>query len=127
MLRFYGRQPELASQVAWSEETDTPRHTPRGPPTESLLLRPRSLLLFCGEAYREHCHEVGAPPGGVEVLGEAAPLVNAALAQATEGDAIVRGPRRGRGGRPAPRRAATTRPLRAPRDPCGPSRARALT
>ena len=61
---------------------------------ESLLLRPRSLLLFCGDAYREHCHEVASLPAGVEVLGEAGVLVNGELANAREGDVIQRGDRR---------------------------------
>lgn len=94
VFRFYGRQPELPGQTAWSDETETPDHTPRGPPVETLLLRPRSLLLFTGDAYREHCHEVAAAAGGVEVLGEAAPLVNAGLADAAEGQTVVRGERR---------------------------------
>ena len=51
----------------WSEETDTPAHTPSGAPVESLLLRPRSVLIFCDTAYREHCHEVAPLADGVEV------------------------------------------------------------
>lgn len=92
VLRFYGRQPELPSQTAWSEETDTPAHTPTGDPIECLLLRPRSLLLFGGQAYREHCHEVAALDDGLEVLSSA--LVNGHLADAVEGDVIERGERR---------------------------------
>ena len=96
VMRFYGRQPELPSQTAWSDRTDTPAHIPRGAPTESVLLRPRSLLLFCGQAYREHCHEVAALPDAVEVLGAptAGTLINGELANASEGDAIQRGERR---------------------------------
>lgn len=92
VLRFYGRQPELPSQTAWSEETDTPAHSPAGEPVETLLLRPRSLLLFAGQAYREHCHEVAALEDGTEVL--TGTLVNGNLADASEGDVVERGDRR---------------------------------
>lgn len=94
VLRFYGAQPELPEQTEWSEETDTPRHTPRGDPVESVLLRPRSLLLFSHAAYREHCHEVAAAPDGFEVLGAAGELTNGHLARAREGEVIERGERR---------------------------------
>ncbi|KAL1503413.1 hypothetical protein AB1Y20_011464 [Prymnesium parvum] len=90
VFRFYGSQPELEERIEWDPETDTPAHRVEGPPVESLLLRPRSLLLFCGTAFREHCHEVAAVPDGSEVLGDAAPLVNGHLAGACEGERIVR-------------------------------------
>lgn len=97
VMRFYGRQPELPSLTAWSEETDTPKHTPNGLPVECVLLRPRSLLIFCGQAYREHCHEIAALQDGLETLGSAAtgPLVNGELAGgACAGDVVERGERR---------------------------------
>ena len=96
ILRFYGRQPELPMQTTWSEETDTPAHTPEGAPVECLLLKPRSLLLFCGQAYREHCHEVAPLVDGIEILGTEATgrLVNGVLAGAATGDVVQRGPRR---------------------------------
>ena len=95
VFRFYGRQPELRAQTAWSEATDTPAHVPSGTPVETLLLQPRSLLLFCGEAYHEHCHEVAPAPDGFETLGEAGPLVNGELAGGvSEGDVVERGERR---------------------------------
>ena len=94
VLHFYGRQPELPAQTTWSEETDTPAHAPVGEPVESLLLRPRSLLIFGHSAYREHCHEVRALPEGIETLGEAGSLVNGHLAGAAEGEIIERGDRR---------------------------------
>jgi len=90
VFRFYGRQPDLGRHIEWNPETDTPRHEARGPPIETILLQPRSLLLFRGAAFREHCHEVAALADGVEVLGEAAPLVNGELAGACEGEQIVR-------------------------------------
>ncbi|KAL3932597.1 MAG: hypothetical protein SGPRY_000636 [Prymnesium sp.] len=90
VFRFYGRQPELNNHIKWNPETDTPAHQVRGPPFETLLLQPRSLLLFCGEAFREHCHEVAATEDGIEILGEAAPLVNAPLAGCKSGERIVR-------------------------------------
>lgn len=92
VLHFYGRQPELPSQTAWSEETDTPAHTPTGEPVESLLLRPRSLLVFEGRAYREHCHEVAALEDGIEVV--TGTLINGELAGASTGDVVERGERR---------------------------------
>ena len=73
VFRFYGRQPELGRHIEWNPETDTPRHEARGPPIETILLQPRSLLLFRGAAFREHCHEVAALADGVEVLGEVSP------------------------------------------------------
>jgi hypothetical protein len=94
VLRFYGAQPSLPEQTAWSEETDTPAHAPNGPPLECVLLRRRSLLLFCGDAYRVHCHEVAPAPSGAEVLGEAGRLVNGELAGAAEGEVVERAERR---------------------------------
>ena len=90
-MRFYGRQPELGQRTSWNAQTDTPAHTPEGPPVQTLLLQPRSLLVFRGAAFREHCHEVA--PLTEEVLGEAAPLVNAVLSGAREGERVVRGRR----------------------------------
>lgn len=95
VFRLYGAQPELRRQLAWDEQTDTPRHAPRGAPQECLLLQPRSLLLFAGDAFQQHCHEVAACPSGREVVGDAAsgPLVNGALAGAATGDTVLRGHR----------------------------------
>lgn len=96
LLRFYGKQPELEAHLAWDESTDTPAHaTGGGQPLECLLLQPRSLLLFVGDAFREHCHEVAACPEGREVAGDAqsGTLVNGALAGAQPGDPVVRGER----------------------------------
>ena len=94
LFRFYGRQPELRQQLAWDAETDTPAHSPRGPPQECLVLQPRSLLLFVGEAFQEHCHEVLACSSGYEVVGDGSgALVNGALAGAEPGETIMRGHR----------------------------------
>ena len=53
------------------------------------------LLLFAGDAFQQHCHEVAACPSGREVVGDAAsgPLVNGALAGAATGDTVLRGHR----------------------------------
>ena len=94
IFRLYGRQPELRRQLSWDAETDTPAHSPCGPPQECLVLQPRSLLLFVGEAFQEHCHEVLACPSGREIVGDATgTLVNGALAGVEPGDTIVRGHR----------------------------------
>ena len=45
LFYFYSRQPELRSALEWDPDTDTPRHAPDGPPLQSLLLQPNSLLL----------------------------------------------------------------------------------
>ena len=93
LFYFYSRQPELRSALEWDPDTDTPRHAPDGPPLQALLLQPNSLLLFDGDAFSVHCHAVDAPADGVEVAGEAAPLVNGHLAGIESGDRIVRGRR----------------------------------
>ena len=49
--------------------------------------------LFDGDAFSVHCHAVDAPADGVEVAGEAAPLVNGHLAGIESGDRVVRGRR----------------------------------
>lgn len=61
-----------------------------------MLLRPRSLLIFCGSAYREHCHAVAALPHGQETLGsvQTGRLANGELACAAEGDVVTRAERR---------------------------------
>ena len=93
LFYFYSRQPELRSALEWDPDTDTPRHAPDGPPLQSLLLQPNSLLLFDGDAFSVHCHAVDAPADGVEVAGEAAPLVNGHLAGIESGHRVVRGRR----------------------------------
>lgn len=95
VLRFYPKQPGLRQQLEWDDETDTPAHAPDGPPQQCLVLQPRSLLLFAGDAFETHCHEVAACPSGREVAGDAesGELVNGALAGAEAGETVVRGHR----------------------------------
>jgi len=95
VIRFYPKQPDLRRQLAWDEETDTPAHAPDGPPLQCLVLQPRSLLLFAGDAFETHCHEVAACPSGREVAGDAesGKLVNGALAGVEAGETVVRGTR----------------------------------
>ena len=90
IFRFYGHQPDLRAQTDWNPETDTPARGKLGSPMQTLLLQPRSLLLFSASAFREHCHEVAALPGCKEVVGAAAPVVNAGLTGAHEGDLVKR-------------------------------------
>ena len=95
VLRFYPRQPDLRGQLEWDEQTDTPAHAPDGPPEQCLVLQPRSLLLFAGDAFEAHCHEVAACASGCEVAGDAesGELVNGALAGAVAGGVVTRGHR----------------------------------
>uniref|UniRef100_A0A7S4C1L5 Fe2OG dioxygenase domain-containing protein n=2 Tax=Chrysotila carterae TaxID=13221 RepID=A0A7S4C1L5_CHRCT len=90
---FYGRQPRLRKELQWDENTDTPAHKPDGPPVECLLLRPRSLLVFSGSAFREQCHEVRACADARETLPTSVPLVNGHLANAEQGQVVERGRR----------------------------------
>ena len=71
VLRFYPKQPGLRRQLEWDDATDTPAHAPDGQPQQCLVLQPRSLLLFAGDAFETHCHEVAACPSGREVAGGA--------------------------------------------------------
>ena len=53
------------------------------------------ILLFAGDAFETHCHEVAACPSGREVAGDAesGELVNGALAGVEAGETVVRGTR----------------------------------
>ena len=95
VLRFYPKQPGLRRQLEWDDATDTPAHAPDGQPQQCLVLQPRSLLLFAGDAFETHCHEVAACPTGHEVAGDAESgvLVNGDLAGAEAGETVVRGHR----------------------------------
>jgi len=95
VIRFYPKQAGLRGQLEWDEQTDTPAHAPEGPPQQCLLLQPRSLLLFTGDAFGAHCHEVAACPSGLEVAGDAesGELVNGDLAGAEAGETVTRGHR----------------------------------
>ena len=58
----------------------------------SLVLRPRSLLVFTGQVYSEMMH--GIYDGVIsEKVGDTCPCINMALAGVSEGDIIERGPR----------------------------------
>jgi alkylated DNA repair protein alkB family protein 6 len=60
----------------------------RDTPVAELLLRPRSLVVFSGEAYSSLLHSISEAPR--EAIGRWAPCLNAAQAGATEGEELER-------------------------------------
>ena len=60
-------------------------------PVQTLVLRPRSLLVFAEAAFTDHLHGIDAVEA--EVAGARAPVANAELAGCRAGEEIVRGTR----------------------------------